>query len=241
MPISPVTRTRIISRNTCLVGFTGNLVRLSYMFDATTLVADANGFFSLPIGTLMSISPADPTKVKPYAALGTNVNAVQTLTETGTPTGGTFTLTYAGQTTAPIAYNATAAAVATAVQALSNVGAAGGTVAGGGGAFPGAAITLTFGGTLGNQPVALLTATSTGLTGGASPAVTPTSTTPGQTAEAIIGVYDGPQRDFFGAVVAADEAITLYAAFASFDHTLIQNWVAYGAAAKAALPQSQFV
>ena len=39
-------------------------------------------------------------------------------------TGGTFTLTFNGQTTAPIAYNATAAQIDAALEALSNIGAA---------------------------------------------------------------------------------------------------------------------
>lgn len=44
----------------------------------------------------------------------------------GAPNGGTFTLTLFGQTTAPIAYNATRATVAAAINALSNVAAHGG-------------------------------------------------------------------------------------------------------------------
>ncbi|MFW3477497.1 hypothetical protein [Streptomyces microflavus] len=55
---------------------------------------------------------------EPYAAV---TNEVQTLTVTGGPTGGTFTITWSGQTTAAIAYNATAAVVQTALEALSNV------------------------------------------------------------------------------------------------------------------------
>jgi len=51
----------------------------------------------------------------------TGNNDVQTVTITGTPVGGTFTLTWNGQTTAAIAYNATAAQVQSALAALSNV------------------------------------------------------------------------------------------------------------------------
>ena len=50
-------------------------------------------------------------------------HAVQSLTVNGAPTGGTFTLTYSGQTTAAIAFNASAATVEAAIQALSTVGA----------------------------------------------------------------------------------------------------------------------
>ncbi|MDG3012146.1 hypothetical protein G4X40_18550 [Rhodococcus sp. D2-41] len=64
----------------------------------------------------------------------------------GSPTGGTFTLTVDGQTTAGIAYDATAAAVKTAVGALSTVGASNVTVTGSaGGPYT---VTLANGGTL---------------------------------------------------------------------------------------------
>lgn len=49
------------------------------------------------------------------------VNEVIDVTLTGSPTGGTFTLTYSGQTTAGIAYNAAASAVQSALEALSNI------------------------------------------------------------------------------------------------------------------------
>jgi len=53
-----------------------------------------------------------------------STNATYTLTAGGTPpTSGTFTLTFGGQTTAGIQYNATAAAVETALEALSTIGA----------------------------------------------------------------------------------------------------------------------
>lgn len=48
----------------------------------------------------------------------------------GAQSSGTFTLTYKGQTTSGIAYNATSATVATALQGLSTIGATGCTVAG---------------------------------------------------------------------------------------------------------------
>lgn len=46
---------------------------------------------------------------------------VQTVTISGSPTGGTFTLTYDGQATAAIAYNATAAALKSALVAATNL------------------------------------------------------------------------------------------------------------------------
>lgn len=85
-----------------------------------------------------------------------------TVTITGTPTGGDFTLSVGGQTTAPIAYNATAANVKSALEALSTVGAGNATVTGSaGGPY---SVTLANGGTV--------TGNGSGLTGGTTPGVT---------------------------------------------------------------------
>lgn len=105
-----------------------------------------------------------------------NTNEVQTVTITGGPTGGTFTLTYSGQTTSAIAYNASASTVQTALAALSNVGSGNVTVTG----SNGGPYTVTFTGTLGSKNVAQMTATSS-LTGGTSPGVTVATSTAGVT------------------------------------------------------------
>ena len=103
-------------------------------------------------------------------------NAVQTVTITGTPTGGTFTLTFEGATTAPIVYNAAPAAVQTALQALPTVGP---NVTVSGTALPGGSAICTFSGGLAGQPVPAITANSAGLTGGVTPTAVVTQTTPG--------------------------------------------------------------
>jgi hypothetical protein len=110
---------------------------------------------------------------------------VQTVTITGTPTGGTYTLTFSGQTTAGIPYNATAAQVKAALEALSNIGA--GEVAVAGGPHPGTAVVVTFGGQYLGDDVAQMTASAAGLTGGTSPAVTVTTSTAGGGASATDG------------------------------------------------------
>jgi hypothetical protein len=102
---------------------------------------------------------------------------VQTLTVTGSPTGGTYTLTFDGETTATIAYNATAAEVQVALEALTNIGT--GNILCAGGPHPGTPITVTFQNDMGKRNVNQMTANSGGLTGGATPTVTPTTTTPG--------------------------------------------------------------
>lgn len=96
----------------------------------------------------------------------TSLNATNTLTITGTPTGGTWTATVGGQTTAGIAYNAIAAAVKSAIEALSTVGTGNSVV--GGGPGPGTPWTVQLTGPAGGQA---LTVSGAGLTGGTSPAI----------------------------------------------------------------------
>lgn len=107
---------------------------------------------------------------------GIPLSEVQRITITGAPTAGSFTLTYAGQTTAAIAYNATAAVVAAALEALSNIGA--GDVVCTGGPLPGTAVDVRFAGALAGMNIATMTATSS-LAGGTAPAVTVTTVTEG--------------------------------------------------------------
>ncbi len=139
---------------------------------------------------------------EPYAAI---TNEVQTATITGGPTGGTFTLTFSGQTTAAIAYNATAAQVQTALEALSNVNPGDITVTGN----AGGPYTLTFGGQYLGDNVASATATAS-LTGGTTPGVTMATTTAGGAATAT----DGTQQfaGFLFTEVAFHEGATKAAA-----------------------------
>jgi hypothetical protein len=104
---------------------------------------------------------------------------VQTLTITGTPAGGSFTITYAGQTTAAIAFNASAANVVSALELLSGIGSGGVTATGG--ALPGTPVVITFKKSLGAKDVALMTTTDS-LTGGTAPASAIVETTPGAAA-----------------------------------------------------------
>jgi len=92
---------------------------------------------------------------------------LQSVTITGAPTGGTFTLTFGGNTTAGIAYNALASAVQTALQALASIGAGNALVTG----SAGGPWTVQFTGTLGKANQAQMTASGAGLTGGSSPGV----------------------------------------------------------------------
>lgn len=120
-----------------------------------------------------------------YAPYAAQTNEVHTVTITGAPTGGTFTLTWSGQTTADIAYNATAAAVQAALEALSNIAPGDVTVTG----SAGGPYTLTWGGTHLGDDIAAPTASGAGLTGGTTPSVTVATTTAGGAA----GASDGSQ------------------------------------------------
>ncbi len=91
------------------------------------------------------------------------------LTITGDPTGGTFTVTYDGQTTGGVAYDATAAVLQTALEALSTI--AVGDVAVTGDA--GGPWTMELKGTLAGLDLLNVTASGASLTGGSSPTITP--------------------------------------------------------------------
>jgi hypothetical protein len=135
--------------------------KLDYMFfeGAGKAAADANGNFE-PLGMLKWVGASE----------------VQRITVNGTPTGGTFTLTFRGQTTTAIARNATAAAVQAALEALSTIGA--GNVVGSGGPLPTTPVDIAFAGTLALQNVPTLIAAHA-LTGGTAMGVTVVATTPG--------------------------------------------------------------
>lgn len=108
-------------------------------------------------------------------------NEVQTLTTTGTPTGGNFTLVYDGRTTGTIAFNSAASAVDTALEALPNIGTGGVTCAGG--PLP-TGVTVTFdGASTQKRPHPNLALGTNSLTGGTTPNINVVDTTPGVNAK----------------------------------------------------------
>jgi len=145
------------------------------------LYPDCIGYALLMAGFKVSTTPTSAA------------SEVQLVTITGTPTGGTFTLTFGTETTGTIAYNAAAADVQTALRALTGIGATGVGVTG----SAGGPYTCTFAGSLANKNVAQMTASATGLTGGTDPAVTVTTSTPG-TAAYYTHVFTLADRDEVG-------------------------------------------
>lgn len=161
---------------------TKNVLTEPYTLSKATITAltidTVPGQKVVPKGLVLAkiTSTAEAGKVGPYMG-GTAVNEVQTVTVTGTPTGGTFRLAFRGQATAAIAFNAAAAAVQTALLDLPGVGPTDLAVTGG--PAPGTPFTVTFGGNLAGQNVDAITLDTNSLTGGATPTVAIATTTQG--------------------------------------------------------------
>lgn len=113
-------------------------------------------------------------------------NEVQTLTVTGSPTGGAFTLSFAGQTTPAIAPGSTATQLEEYLESLSTIGDGNATVSG----SAGGPWTVTFTGSLANAAQSLIALATNSLTGGSAPSVTIAETTQGATGNKIINNGD---------------------------------------------------
>lgn len=126
---------------------------------------------------------------------GTDEVQTITLATTNSDLGGTYTLTFGGQTTSAINYNATAAQVQTALQGLSSIGANNVTVTG---TTPtqsaGGVLTVTFVNALGATNVAQITADGSSLTG-TNASITPATTTPGTAGTHLWYAWDSTQTD----------------------------------------------
>lgn len=107
---------------------------------------------------------------------------VVSLSMTGTVASGTFTLTFGGQTTSALAFNASAPDVQTALLALSSVGA--GNLTCTGGSLPATPITISFGGVFEGVNVGNITSADSLV--GVTPATAITASTSG-----VHGSYRG--------------------------------------------------
>jgi hypothetical protein len=123
-------------------------------------------------------------------------------------TGGTFTLTYAGQTTTPIAYNAAPAVMLAALEALNNIPTGAMRVTQTVATSPAFTYVIEFGGTLGETNVAQITSTATGLTGGTSAAVV-TTVTGGAVVNPVNLIPVQPTQVCIYAFAAAQTSISL--------------------------------
>lgn len=114
---------------------------------------------------MASPDPRDPQYGAPFVPSAD----VQTITVSGAPTGGTYELAFNGSVTAPLAFNAGAGAIQSALRALTGDA---GLLVTGTGPF---AVTFSKVGYQGN-----ITATVVALTGGTNPAVAVVHTAPGK-------------------------------------------------------------
>lgn len=150
--------------STCIIHNAGGFAP-SAVFDATTLTTGSGG-----------------------------TNEVQTITITGTPTGGTFTQAFRGATSGAIAYNAIADAVETALEAMVTIGVGNVRVTGGPG--PGTPYVVTFVNALGHADQPLMTSDGDSLTGGTTPDAATAQTTAGSATgwdpRILVGSYDKP-------------------------------------------------
>ncbi len=109
---------------------------------------------------------------------------VQTITMTGSPAGGTFSLAFLSYSTTPLAWNCASTDVQSALEDLPGIGL--GNVTCTGGPFPTTPIVVTFAGAMANlaQPVITVPTSLLALTGGTTPMVTVVETDQG------FGLYD---------------------------------------------------
>lgn len=122
-----------------------------------------------------------------YGTPTEGVDEVQTLTIGGTPTGGSFQLGFGGKTTAAINWtdvdSTLVAAIDSALEALSNIGAGDVTVAAGTLSSGIGTVTITFGADLGKLALPLITIADDSLEG-SEPTLAVAETTAGVTATA---------------------------------------------------------
>lgn len=151
--------------------FIGAVTKGNYGWIQTEgVVINAGSAAGVAAGEPVAVSTASNGQ---FTAPGTN--EVQTITPGGTITGGTWNITFNGYTTSNLAYNATAAQVQAALEALPSIGT--GNILVTGGPLTSGPFTLTFVVDLGYMDVPQITLTNN-LTG-TSPTITAATTTQG--------------------------------------------------------------
>ncbi|KAA0139974.1 hypothetical protein FYZ48_08595 [Gimesia chilikensis] len=156
----------------------GNVIVTGSVSASGFFIEFTGDFRANPAGPLISVNPTGLLLVAPTVTTiteGTSDNEVQEVSISGAPTGGTFTLTFDGETTGSIAYNATADVIITALEALGNINP--GDVMVRGDALTG--FEIEYVGVLASVNVPLILADGSGLTGGTSPAITTKTTNVG--------------------------------------------------------------
>lgn len=172
-------------------------------FLKTNARIDQLGFVRGPAMVYMApLTQAFPTSIGDVIRLtGSETSEVQTLTITGTPTAGSFRVSFKGVSSGTIAYNAIASVVQSTLELMSTIGT--GNVLVAGGPLPGTPVTLTFQNNLANQDLPLASVISAAFTGGTTPAGAIATTTPG------VGLYD-PLGSWFVLGATRDGVVPSY-------------------------------
>ncbi len=141
--------------------YTGAKARVDICGTPLTLTNEATSTSDLTTYQITAVAKRIVNKL--YAiTVETAWDDIQTVSLTGSPTGGTFTLTFGANTTAGIPWNATAAQVQAALELLASIGTGNVLVTGGPG--PSVAWVCEFRGTLGLAPQAVMTGSGALLT-----------------------------------------------------------------------------
>lgn len=172
-------------------------------FLRTNARIDQLGFVRGPAMLYMApLTQAPPDDIGDIIRLsGTPTDAVQTLTVTGTPSGGTFRISFKGVLSSAIDHDASASEIQAILELMSTIGA--GNVSCTGGPLPGTPVVITFTNNLGGQALPLAEVVSKALTGGTTPNAAIAETTPGS------GFYD-PLGSWFVLGATRDGIHTTY-------------------------------
>jgi hypothetical protein len=152
----------------------------------TSLGTDGRPLFDSASGGLSGVVVANESLV--VESKGNGVSEVQSITIGGAPSGGTFTVTFRGET-CTVAHNASASVLAQQLISLNSIGYSVEDGAGNVAVAGTAPYAITFQNKLKHQPIELLVTDPAGLTGGGTYTAAVASTTPGSEGDARLGSY----------------------------------------------------
>jgi hypothetical protein len=216
----------------------------SVVLNSAGVAPDASGPYMnrryLVAGTVLSKRPDNTYEAYTGATSVAAVNQQQQLQVFGPPTGGTFAVGFRGQETAQLPYNVTAAALQTALQGLSTIGAGNATVTG---AYNTGGFVVTFVGADAATELPRLSVDATQLQGTGNQDIIVNELQQGSAAEAtqnVAGIlFD--TVEFADGSALSDEPVAMLRKNVSFKASNIVNFAANQAAIVAGLPTCEFI
>lgn len=216
----------------------------SVVLNSAGVAPDASGPYQnrryLVAGTVLSKRSDNTYEAYTGATSVAAVNQQQLLAITGPPTGGTWQIGFKGQETTALAYNANAAAVQAALQALSTIGASNATVTG---TYNGGGFTVTFVGALAATEQPRLSVDPTQLTGPGNQDIQVSEVQQGSASESsqnVAGIlFD--TVEFADGSQLSDEPVAMLRRNVSFQSAKIIGFSANQSAIIAGLPTCEFI